>query len=346
MVATPLLPVLLAIPLACAFLLTPAWRAWLGITPPAFGFVPNGAALVGYGTAFGLGWLLCRQPFLLERLARWWRVQAAVALLATLCCVAQIGRFPSMEFTPHTARLAVYAGVYALGVWAWTLALTGIAVRFLADERPVIRYLADSSYWIYIIHIPVLAALQPLVYPLGWPPLAKYALLLVGLAVLLPLSYELLVRHSFVGQWLNGRRYPVRGGGAARFVARWKAGASGLATVGLALLILVPRPGPRIGGENGRFSNDCCGTVELRDGGMLLNDKQAISYQVGRDARGPYILPRAYVGGFEQIGFEIDGTRQPAKLRLDRLPNPTRILLYDGSKPSIFERKAPVGDGG
>jgi glucan biosynthesis protein C len=221
--ATPLVSLALAIPLACAFALTPAWRAWLGILPPAFGFVPNGSALVGYGTAFAFGWLLCRQSVLLQLLARWWSVQIALALAATAYCVVEIGVHPSLEFTPPSARLTLYACCYALGVWAWTLGLTGAAIRLLAAERPVIRYLSDSSYWIFIVHIPVLAALQVLVFPLALPAPAKYALVLTGLAVLLPLSYELLIRHSFMGRWLNGRSYPWRGSGRSDYQT-WQTG--------------------------------------------------------------------------------------------------------------------------
>ena len=49
----------------------------------------------------------------------------------------------------------------------------------------------------------------------AWPWAAELALVLVAtLAILLP-SYDLLVRNSFIGAWLNGRRKP-RGLEAAR----------------------------------------------------------------------------------------------------------------------------------
>lgn len=129
---------------------------------------------------------------------------------------------------------------------------------------------------------------------------------------------------------------------AARLiVTRCKIGAAGTAAVILATWAVLHRPILPAGQENGVFANDCCGTLELRDGAMILNDKQATRYKVGRDAQGPYVLPRAYVGGYEQIGFEIDGSRPVARLRLDRLPHPTRIQLYGGSKAYIFKRTEP-----
>lgn len=91
-------------------------------------------------------------------------------------------------------------------------------------------------------------------------------------------------------------------------------------------------------GEAGLFANDCCGTVKLADGEMLLNDQQTVSYSVARDADGPYILPRFDVGIVADQGLDVDGTRSVRKLRLDKLPAPTRITLYEGSTPYVFAR--------
>jgi hypothetical protein len=95
-------------------------------------------------------------------------------------------------------------------------------------------------------------------------------------------------------------------------------------------------------GENGTFANDCCGTIKLSDGKMLLNDKQIVRYTVAKDSKGPYILPYSYVGVVGDEGFEMDGTRSTVKLRFDRLPRPTRIVLYEGLTPYIFTRHAPA----
>jgi peptidoglycan/LPS O-acetylase OafA/YrhL len=200
----------LAAPLAAAFVLSESWRGWLGIEPPAFGFVPNNGALAGFGAAFAFGWLLHRQQSLFSALQRWWVVQIMTAVPLTAFCSLEVGVTPSLDFTPRDTAGIVYAVCYALAVWTWTLGLTGAALRYLNAERPVIRYLADASYWIYIIHLPVLAIFQVGLYWLPVPPLIKYPLILTAAVAILLLSYELLVRHSFLGRWLNGRKYPRR----------------------------------------------------------------------------------------------------------------------------------------
>lgn len=97
-------------------------------------------------------------------------------------------------------------------------------------------------------------------------------------------------------------------------------------------------------GEDGTFANDCCGTVKLSDGKMLLNDQQTVGYTVGRDAKGPYILPDTYVGVVLDEGFAVDGTTSAIKLRLDRLPGPTSIVLFEGLRPYVFTKHAPARD--
>jgi len=127
-------------------------------------------------------------------------------------------------------------------------------------------------------------------------------------------------------------------------VRRWQIGAAGTAVL-LATWGYLHRPSQPAGQENAVFANDCCGTLELRDGVMILNDKKATRYTVGRDARGPYVLPNAYVGGYEAVGFEVDGSRAVARLRLDRMPHPTRIQLYGYGQAYIFKRTEPRSAG-
>ena len=208
--ATPAAAVILAAPLALAFAYQPAWYAFGGIQAPDTGFVPNTTALIGFGTAFGFGWLLQRQRDLLGAIQRWWVVNL-VAAVALTCTVLWLLDF-SVVFVPvaEGATKTALAACYALAVWSWTLGLIGAALRFLTRERPAIRYLADASYWIYIMHLPVVMALQVMVFSLSLPAVVKWAVVVSAAFLILIASYHLLVRHSWLGRWLNGRKLPWR----------------------------------------------------------------------------------------------------------------------------------------
>ncbi len=44
--------------------------------------------------------------------------------------------------------------------------------------------------------------------PCAWPVLVKVAFVWVPAVVIMLVTYDLLVRDTWVGRWLNGRRYP------------------------------------------------------------------------------------------------------------------------------------------
>ena len=204
----PLAPIIIALPLAAAFALQPHWLMWFGIMTPDSSLIPNLCAIVGFSLAFGLGWLVNRQPELLKILEGRWLLNLTVAVLASVGVLALVGAIPVLTPEPDANRRLMVAGLYALGTWCWTLGLIGAALRFLHRESPARRYVADASYWIYLIHIPVIMALQVAVSDLAWPWFVKYPLILAVAFPLMFASYQLLVRHSVIGAVLNGRKPP------------------------------------------------------------------------------------------------------------------------------------------
>ncbi|HWQ87486.1 acyltransferase family protein [Brevundimonas sp.] len=207
----PWTPALLAAPLALAFWLAPNWIPFFGIPTPDTGLVPNPVALTAFGTAFGLGFLLDRRRDLLARIERLWPVFTVVALgVGAAALVMSGGPVPELAPVTDPASKAPLAAVMALAVFATTFAALSLALRFASGRSAVRRYLADASYWIYIVHLPLVAVGQVLVVNAAWPWFAKLAVVIAGTMAISLLSYELLVRHTFMGRWLNGRRIPWR----------------------------------------------------------------------------------------------------------------------------------------
>ncbi len=207
----PWTPALMAAPLAVAFWLAPNWTPFFGIPTPDTGLVPNPVALTAFGTAFGLGFLLDRRRDLLGRIERLWPVFTVVALgVGTGALVLAGGPVPELAPVTDPELKAPLAAVMALAVFASTLAVLSLALRFASGYSAVRRYLADSSYWVYIVHLPLVIVGQILVVNETWPWFVKFGVVIGGTLAISLLTYELLVRHSFVGGWLNGRRIPRR----------------------------------------------------------------------------------------------------------------------------------------
>ncbi|MBR0775730.1 acyltransferase family protein [Bradyrhizobium diazoefficiens] len=210
---SPLAPVLLAVPIGIAFFLDRHWISVMGVKTPDQSLVTNLQAWIGFGTAFGLGWLLHRQVDLLRILERRWLWNLLPALVLTFICFVLGGVIlgspgaPKPPVSSETLR-QISAVLYALAIWTTTFAVIGVSLRFMSGFSPVRRYLADASYWLYLIHLPIVMALQVALSQFDWPAPVKLAIILgVAIAVMLA-SYHVLVRYTVVGVVLNGKRAP------------------------------------------------------------------------------------------------------------------------------------------
>jgi peptidoglycan/LPS O-acetylase OafA/YrhL len=205
-IAGPAAPMFLALPVFAALYVTPNWMAWFGIPTPDTGLIPNTTALVCYGVAFGFGWLVNRQVSILEGWAKVWFSNLGLGAFCTFACLMMLGATPVLTPAERGFETMLYAALYALAVWGWTLGLIGAAVQFMKRENGAVRYVADASYWIYIVHLPVLLVAQMLVQPLDLPWFAKYPLTVGPSFAIMFVSYELFVRYSWIGAILNGRK--------------------------------------------------------------------------------------------------------------------------------------------
>ncbi len=198
-----------ALPVAAAFYLNPAWMMWFGIQTPDTGLIPNAMAIAGFVTAFAFGWWLNRRSDLLDHIAgRAW-LYTIVAALGTWWCLTAVGKTPVLA--PVAGRdHALYCLVYPVAAWAWSLALIGWARLLMKAEVPAVRYMADASYWIYIVHVPLLMVFQVLVKDQPWLVEYKAGVVIAGTVAVALLSYALFVRYTFIGTILNGRRQKAK----------------------------------------------------------------------------------------------------------------------------------------
>jgi peptidoglycan/LPS O-acetylase OafA/YrhL len=197
-VLSPWAPLVLAVPSFGAQLLMP--RPWIEDPP---GFIPVFGIVAVYAIPFAFGWLLFLQSDLLETIAR------RAWLYAGLAVVASVAYLMSYALPFDRAVLFyVIRGVHAVAEWLLILGVAGLFLRYLGGHSPYRRYLCDSSYFLYIAHMPVILVFQLLLRDVALPPLAKMAMVLVGTIVVLMPLYRFAVRPTFIGAVLNGRRYP------------------------------------------------------------------------------------------------------------------------------------------
>ena len=182
-----------------------------GVLGTSHAYVPPAGVLLVYGYFFAVGWLLYAHRDLLPGLARGARTQVAATVPLLFAMAAALSHVVTAEAAGGTSfpALAAVAVTGALLAWLMVFGLTGLFLRYDGHrESAVGRYLADASYWVYLVHLPVVALLAGLLAP--WPvsPFVKAALVCGVTTLVTVWTYDRFVRATPIGAVLNGRRYP------------------------------------------------------------------------------------------------------------------------------------------
>ena len=85
-------------------------------------------------------------------------------------------------------------------------ACIGLFRKLYARESRTVRYVSDSSYWLYVMHVPLVIGALLAVRDWPLPSALKFALVTTAVTGLLLLAYRYLVRYTWLGRFLNGPR--------------------------------------------------------------------------------------------------------------------------------------------
>ena len=175
----------------------------------SFGLLPMPHILLYYALFFLFGALYfdCDDPD--GRVGKWWWLGLPVGLFIVfpLGLEFSVGAFGFRQeiFDPAMARSAAVA-LQVIYAWMMTFGFIGLFRKLCTRENNTIRYLSDSSYWLYVAHVPLVIGAQLAVR--DWPLSSgiKYFLVLLAVTGLLLLIYQFLVRYTWLGKLLNGPR--------------------------------------------------------------------------------------------------------------------------------------------
>ncbi len=165
-------------------------------------FFLNPLRLAHYSTffAFGVGLHRVRDRLGVLVGRGWWYLLASVPTFAVRAWL-----LPRDWAGPHGVPEAFaqeFCG--ALTTWLVLFGLLGVYRRYFHRPSATIRYLAESSFWIYLAHLPVVGLIQMDLLDVSWPTLAKFAVTLTLTLGLGLASYEVLVRRTAFGRFLGG----------------------------------------------------------------------------------------------------------------------------------------------
>ncbi|MCB0488477.1 MAG: acyltransferase family protein [Cyclobacteriaceae bacterium] len=187
----------LAILILSLFLFIIMLYRWDYGVPTPLSFTPKVGAFAHFLLFYLVGWMLYRSRQLIPGMKRWGVAYLILGLIA---------------FTV-TFRYDAVIGDVAVGVlravvtWLFVIGFIGTFVSYADNYSQRSRYLSDASYWMYLIHLPLTLFVPGLMAGFALPAVVKFLITLMVTFAICLVSYHFLVRSTFVGQFLNGRKY-------------------------------------------------------------------------------------------------------------------------------------------
>ena len=171
---------------------------WFG-PDTSTGILPAPHVLGYFSVFFAFGALYFCSDDQEGRLGNWWWLHLAIGLLVILPY--------GMTQVDVPAPLDIFLQV--LYTWSISFGMLGFFRKYFRRANPLVRYLSDASYWLYLTHVPLVVLCQWWVYTWQIPVFAKFLTVAGCPTVLLLIIYHCAVRYTWIGTALNGPR--VRG---------------------------------------------------------------------------------------------------------------------------------------
>ena len=173
-------------------------------------FFPPLRILFAYGVFFTFGWLLYNQRTILDTFNRraWLSFTTGVIFFGLYLVFAGMAYEAYTAGNPSLPLYLAMMSALAVAMWFLVYGFIGLFLRYLEKPLPLGRYLSDASYWMYLAHLPITMLLPASLAYVGLPAFAKFSLVLSVTTAITLVTYHYWVRSTFIGETLNGRRYP------------------------------------------------------------------------------------------------------------------------------------------
>lgn len=163
---------------------------------------PSPMKLLFYAGFFATGWRFAKSDETWRRGA--WPLTLSLAALSLFLCVLPEIQI-HVQATSDGSRLTMLAISYVVIGGAAALGIFSRCVGGFGKTPPVaVRYVANASLWIYLLHHPVVALTQVDLLPVALPAEIKMAISFVAGVSFPLLTYRVLVQGKALGRILDG----------------------------------------------------------------------------------------------------------------------------------------------
>jgi hypothetical protein len=162
------------------------------------GLVPDLNTFIFYFFFYMIGWLIFKSKSLLSTFTKYdWLFTILGLVLFTWYFITDAS----------TMDLWMIMSIRSLCCWLLIFGVTGLFIRYGSEHSARMRYISDSSYWVYLLHLPLTIIIPALIADWDISGVFKFLFVTVTTGIICMVTYHYFVRSTFIGEFLNGRRY-------------------------------------------------------------------------------------------------------------------------------------------
>lgn len=152
-----------------------------------------------YFLFFETGWIIFKTSTL-ENLKKYPKRQLGMAIILFFAFIFIPWGDSNEMLVIRELIAALFGSLFIFGILAYFM-------RYCNSHSKLLSYLMKASYWVYIIHLPVVAFIPGIINDLNMPVIFKFMLTLIITILICIVSYHFAVRNTFVGKFLNGKKH-------------------------------------------------------------------------------------------------------------------------------------------
>ena len=153
---------------------------------------------ITYFLFFETGWIIYKTNSL-QYLGQYPKRQLGLALFLFLIFI----------FTPwgdSGAMLIVRELVSAVFGTLFIFGIIALFITYFNAYSTRLSYIMEASYWVYIIHLPIVALMPGILHHFNLPVIVQFSITFSATSFICFFSYHFAVRNTFIGKFLNGKK--------------------------------------------------------------------------------------------------------------------------------------------
>tara|TARA_B100000795_G_C22704140_1_gene400865 strand:+ start:96 stop:950 length:855 start_codon:yes stop_codon:yes gene_type:complete len=168
--------------------------------------IPEIPSLIHFYSFFLIGCVSYNVPTLVEDINKNAHYLLSIGLLLAFGAIIPQFWFERTDLDYYFLLKVVAIVLSCSAIYLLVLGLWGYCSRLKLTDSKYLRYVTDSSYWVYLSNMPIVVVLQIMIIPLAIPVFLKFLIVFIGAFAISMMTYEYFVRYTIIGGLLNKKR--------------------------------------------------------------------------------------------------------------------------------------------